>query len=205
MIDIFAYALPIIILIFSIIVHEVAHGVVAYIHGDETAYRAGRLTLNPLPHVDIFGSIILPIVSVLSTSFLVGWAKPVPYNPYNLRGKHAELWVASAGIIANMLLAFLTILFYRATLAFHFESALFASSLFLIAWTNVSLGLFNLLPIPPFDGMSILQYLFPRMRHTFSSYTQNPLYMIIALIVAVKVFGFFAPYIKQMVYALFVM
>ena len=87
------YLFPIIIFVFSVIIHEVSHGYAAYLQGDNTAKFAGRLTLNPIPHVDLFGSIILPLVLVLSgSSMVVGWAKPVPFNPYNLRnqrwGKH---------------------------------------------------------------------------------------------------------------------
>src|SRR3990167_7918192 len=97
----------IIILIFSIIIHEVMHGVVANSLGDPTARLAGRLTLNPIPHIDLFGSIIIPGLLVLTNAgILFGWAKPVPYNPYNLRGgKWGEGAVAFAGVGANFLLA----------------------------------------------------------------------------------------------------
>ncbi len=82
------FIFSIIILILSVIVHEVSHGYAAYMQGDNTAERAGRLTLNPIPHIDIFGSIILPAISYLSPAhFIIGWAKPVPYNPYNLRNQ----------------------------------------------------------------------------------------------------------------------
>src|ERR1035437_135579 len=95
------------ILIMSIVIHEVSHGFMAEYFGDNTARNAGRLTLNPIKHLDLFGSILLPAVLVLSHSpFLFGWAKPVPYNPNNLRDrKWGTIWVAAAGILANFLIA----------------------------------------------------------------------------------------------------
>ena len=91
------------ILIMSVVIHEVSHGFVAEYFGDKTARFAGRLTLNPLKHLDLFGSVILPIFMYLSFGFAFGWAKPVPYNPDNLRDrKWGTLWVAAAGIISNI-------------------------------------------------------------------------------------------------------
>ena len=95
----------VIIFIFSVIIHEVSHGYAAYLQGDNTAKYAGRLTLNPIPHIDIFGSIVLPLFLVLSKiPIIVGWAKPVPFNPYNLRNqKWGEAIVAIAGPLSNMM------------------------------------------------------------------------------------------------------
>src|SRR5665647_1955724 len=97
----------VIILVMSIVIHEVSHGFMAEYFGDDTARNAGRLTLNPIPHLDMFGSILLPAILVLSHSpFLFGWAKPVPYNPNNLRDrKWGTIAVASAGVLANFLIA----------------------------------------------------------------------------------------------------
>ncbi|MDQ5949957.1 MAG: hypothetical protein QG563_464, partial [Patescibacteria group bacterium] len=97
----------IIILIFSIVIHEIAHGYVAFLWGDNTAKNQGRLTLNPLSHIEWFGSVILPGILILSgAGFVFGWAKPVPYNPANLRNKRwGTLAVASAGVIVNMCIA----------------------------------------------------------------------------------------------------
>lgn len=102
-------------LVYSVIIHEVSHGVVALWLGDLTAKYAGRLNLNPLKHIDPFGSIILPVLLVVSTGFAFGWAKPVPYNPYNLRNqKWGPLWVALAGPGSNLLLAALAALIAKA-------------------------------------------------------------------------------------------
>src|SRR3989304_8550767 len=95
------------ILIVSIIAHEIAHGATAYLFGDPTAKNQGRLTLNPLKHIDIFGSIVLPfLLYITSAGFLIGWAKPVPYNPYNLRNRRlGEFCVSIAGITTNFIIA----------------------------------------------------------------------------------------------------
>ena len=93
------------IVIFSIIIHEVSHGYAAYIQGDETALRAGRLTLNPLPHIDMFGSVLVPLLAFFTAGTFFGWAKPVPYNVHNIRTKIGHAFVAAAGVLANLLLA----------------------------------------------------------------------------------------------------
>jgi Zn-dependent protease len=150
----------IIALIFSIIVHEVAHGYAAFYLGDRTAKDAGRLTLNPLPHIDLFGSIIIPGILVLTNAgIMFGWAKPVPYNPYNLKNQRwGESIVSSAGVLVNLFLAVVFALIAR----FTFESAPdFAELAAAISLTNLFLGMFNLLPIPPLDGFGILRGLIP--------------------------------------------
>ena len=143
-----------IVLFFSIVLHEVAHGSVALQLGDPTAKNAGRLTLNPLKHIDLFGTIILPLVLILSGSqFVVGWAKPVPVNPFNFRDqKWGSLKVSIAGPATNFLIA---VLF---GLAIRFLP-LPAGTLLLfgmIVIYNFAWGLFNLLPFPPLDGSHIL-------------------------------------------------
>jgi Zn-dependent protease len=150
-----------IVLILSIILHEVAHGYAAEYLGDPTARLEGRLTLNPVSHIDPMGSVIIPAFLVLTQSpMLFGWAKPVPYNPYNLRGgKWAEAFVAFAGPGVNILLALgfgLIIRFFGTSLP---EVTLVLASI--ITYTNIVLALFNLLPIPPLDGSKILRAVLP--------------------------------------------
>lgn len=145
------------ILIMSVVIHEVSHGFMAEYFGDKTARHAGRLTLNPLMHLDLFGSIILPAVLFFSHApFLFGWAKPVPYNPDNLSDKKwGTIAVASAGILANLFLAILFGLFMRFSAGLNLSSS-FYSALTMIVVINLALALFNLIPIPPLDGSKIL-------------------------------------------------
>lgn len=142
----------------SVVIHEVAHGYAALYFGDKTAEYQGRLTLNPLKHLDPFGSVILPLILVLTNApFLIGWAKPVPYNPNNLRDKFkGTLWVASAGILANLAIAVFFGLMIRLSLAFSILGPAFVSLASVIVLLNVVLAIFNLVPIPPLDGSKIL-------------------------------------------------
>jgi len=153
--------LGIVFVIFSIILHEIAHGYVADLLGDPTARYSGRLTLNPLPHIDPIGSVLLPGILALSgSSFLIGWAKPVPYNPYNLRnGKWGEALVAFSGPATNILLALIFGLILR-----FWGGGLDPAMIQLLAmvvFANLSLAILNLLPIPPLDGSKILKALLP--------------------------------------------
>lgn len=148
----------IIVLLMSVVIHEVAHGYAALYFGDKTAQYAGRLTLNPLKHLDPFGSVILPLLLVLSSApFLIGWAKPVPYNPANLRDqKKGTLLVASAGILANLAIAVFFGIIIRISLAFGLMGESFISSASIVVLLNIVLAVFNLIPIPPLDGSKIL-------------------------------------------------
>ena len=166
----------VIILIMSVVIHEFAHGYVAYRLGDNTARDSGRLTLNPLKHLDPFGSVILPLLLILmKAGFVIGWARPVPYNPNNLRnGRRGEMLVSVAGILANLAVAILFGLLMRyATLfgipAFNHDPLLmhpFYNITSIIVLTNLVLALFNIIPIPPLDGSKILFSLLPpQLRH----------------------------------------
>jgi len=165
------------ILILSVVVHEVSHGYIAYLLGDPTAKRAGRLSMNPLKHLDLTGSFIVPLMLVLlKSSFVFGWAKPVPYNPYNLKNqKWGPGLVAISGPLSNFLIAGvfgLVALFLPLDQTAKTEIGLaavngaaifgagYAPALFyfssMVVWINVFLGIFNFIPIPPLDGSKVL-------------------------------------------------
>jgi Zn-dependent protease len=167
-------------LVAAIILHEVSHGVVALWFGDDTAKRAGRITLNPVPHIDPFGSIIIPALGALSGLPVIGWAKPVPVNPARMRdGRRHMLWVGLAGPATNFGLMLLAAFGARSALAR--EGPVFSADdvslltlvLFYFAFVNLALGLFNLLPIPPLDGSHLLARIIPE-RHLATYYRLAP-------------------------------
>ena len=154
--------LILVILILSVIAHEVAHGYAANSLGDPTARLAGRLTLNPLPHIDLMGSIVLPALLVFTNSpILFGWAKPVPYNPFNLKNhRWGETFVALAGVATNFFLAVVFGLIVRYGALAGFDSTAISIAE-LISFINLFLGLFNLIPFPPLDGFTALRSALP--------------------------------------------
>ncbi len=182
----------IIVLIFSIIIHEVAHGYMAFMLGDPTAKLAKRLTLNPLRHIDPIGSVLLPAALVLSHSgFLFGWAKPVPYNPFNLKNQRwGESLVAVAGVGTNLILAvvFALVTRFAATSGMAGVASLSAT----VVLVNLYLGLFNLIPIPPLDGYTFLRVLLPSMNAMALLAFENRLRQggFITLIVVLLVFSY---------------
>src|SRR3989344_4863743 len=156
----------IVILIFSVVLHEVFHGIVANALGDPTAKNAGRLTLNPIPHLDPIGSILLPgflifMSQLTGGGIIFGWAKPVPVNPMNLRGRHASALVSLAGPLSNLALAFTFGLALRFLPVAELNDAL-APIFSYIFFLNILLAVFNLLPIPPLDGSHTLFTFLPR-------------------------------------------
>lgn len=164
------------VLALSVILHEVAHGYMANWLGDPTARLQGRLTLNPISHIDPIGSLLLPAILVITHSpLLIGYAKPVPYNPYNLKGKYAEGLVAFAGPGVNILLALifgLAIRFFGAQM-----DEVLLTAFGTIAYVNMLLALFNLIPIPPLDGSKVLSSLFlavsRRLAHAYDKFRLN--------------------------------
>lgn len=150
------------ILIFSVVIHEVSHGAVANMLGDPTAKLKGRLTLNPIPHIDPLGTVILPIFSMLFFGFAFGWAKPVPYNPYNFSNvRWGSALVGLAGPAANFTLALVFGIALRFIPISSFAAVndpLFPVAVIfgIIVFLNLLLGIFNLLPIPPLDGSKVL-------------------------------------------------
>jgi len=154
------------VLILSVIAHEISHGYVAHMLGDPTAKLAGRLTLDPRKHLDPLGSFIVPVLMFFSTNTMFGWAKPVPYNPYNLRNQRwGTALVGAAGAGANLLISIALGIFIR----FSGNIGIPMSFLHFIAITiylNILLAVFNLIPIPPLDGSKVLFAFLPlRFRH----------------------------------------
>tara|TARA_Y100000310_G_C20488454_1_gene717965 strand:- start:191 stop:844 length:654 start_codon:yes stop_codon:yes gene_type:complete len=165
----------------AIILHEVAHGYVALRLGDPTAYYAGRLSLNPIKHIDLWGSIIIPLVLILSSAgFVFGWAKPVPVNYYNLRkGKYGPTIVALAGPATNLVILIVFALLVRVSP----EGTALPAFFFTVAAINGFLMLFNLIPIPPLDGSKVL-YLFLENRPDIITWLERySLYILIGILI----------------------
>jgi Zn-dependent protease len=163
------------ILIMSVVIHEVSHGFAALMLGDPTAKWEGRLTLNPLSHLDPVGSFLVPLLGYFAGGFIIGWAKPVPFNPYNLRNqKWGEAIVALAGAVSNLVLALVFSLIIRVALAYGFMNQAFFSLAGFVVFINITLAVFNLIPIPPLDGskilFAILPYKFQNLRTIFERY-----------------------------------
>ncbi len=150
-----------IIILFSAIIHEYMHGWMADRLGDPTAKDAGRLTLNPLAHIDLFGSILMPLLIYLGTagSMIFGYAKPVPFNPYNLRDqKYGSAKVAAAGPLANLIIAVAFGILLRFIPLVNLSLAGFLA---IIVQINLILLVFNIIPIPPLDGSKVLAAFLP--------------------------------------------
>ena len=162
-------AFEIIVLLFSAILHEIAHGYEAERLGDDTARRAGRLTLNPLVHLDLFTSILMPILLIWATNgaFFFAAAKPVPYNPNNLKNpRSGSAKIALAGPLTNFFLAFIFSIAVRIAVFFPVQGMLILF-LSLIVYVNIILGIFNLIPIPPLDGSRVLFAILPPSQRTY--------------------------------------
>jgi Zn-dependent protease len=166
----------IIVLILSVVIHEVSHGYAALAMGDVTAKYAGRLTLNPIKHIDPVGSILVPLIFlILPGSLMLGWAKPVPYNPYNLRNQRwGELVVAAAGPLSNIVLAIVFGLLIRFAGVLGLP-LIFIDLALIVVIVNLVLAVFNLIPVPPLDGSKILFALLPtnsmlKVRAAFDRY-----------------------------------
>lgn len=191
--DPLTFIVSIIILIMSIVVHELCHGYVAELLGDPTPRLQGRLTLNPLKHIDPIGSILVPIITSLG-GFTFGWAKPVQWNPYNVKNRRVgELLISLAGPGANLLIA----LVFGFIIRFDFQnlSQSFLSIAGYVVVINITLAIFNLIPIPPLDGSKVLFSILPprasaRFRGSFEKYS-----IFLVLIVVIFLWQFIEPVI----------
>ncbi len=214
--NIASFLFQLFVLIFSVVIHEVSHGLMANRLGDPTAKYEGRLTLNPIKHFDLFGSFIVPfgLYFLSGGKAVFGWAKPVPYNPYNLRDQRwGPALVAAAGPAMNILVAVvfgLIIRFLGASFSLEkimlnqfVDAGLVSSSIFIynfiqllsfVVLLNLVLGFFNLMPIPPIDGSKILFAFLPyslrRLEDILETYG-----MLIILLIVFVLFDYFFPII----------
>jgi len=188
--EFFVFLIQIMVLLFSVVLHEVSHGLMAEKLGDPTARLYGRLTLNPFKHLDLWGSFLIPLFlfTLSGGRFLFGWAKPVPYNPYNLKNqKWGPGLVGAAGPLANLSIALifgLAMRFMPMDNIFSFKAVEFFGY---IAMINIVLMVFNLFPIPPLDGSKILYSFIPFSHYNIVEYLEHYSFIIFVLFI---LFGF---------------
>ncbi len=174
--------ISIIILIFSVIIHEVSHGFMADYLGDPTPRLQGRLTLNPLKHIDPIGSILVPLVTFFTAGFAFGWAKPVVYNPYNLKDKRrGEFLIAVAGPASNLFIALIFGLLIRFGASLSFITAPLLEVVSYVVIINIVLAVFNLIPLPPLDGSKLFLAFLPNQYGRFRLLLERigPIFIII--------------------------
>lgn len=173
-------------IIFAVTLHEAAHGYVAHKLGDNTAYQEGRITANPLKHIDLLGTIIIPIALMITTHFVFGWAKPVPVNPNRLRHPKRDFaLVALAGPLSNFLMAVAWMGLFKLSLWLGSSQMITALKLMSLAGVSINLVLMvlNLIPIPPLDGSRFINYLLPApWDERFNKITPFGIFIILALI-----------------------
>ena len=186
------------ILIMSVVIHEVAHGYAALALGDTTAKYQGRLTLNPIAHLDPVGSFLVPLIGYFLGGFIIGWAKPVPFNPYNLRNaRWGEALVAVAGPLSNIALAIIFGLVVRFVAG---EGLLGPAALGLLSFIvliNITLAFFNLLPVPPLDGSKILFALLPQSWQNFRIIFEKVGFVLV-LVLVFSLWQFMSPLIYRL-------
>ena len=180
------------VILFSLTLHEYFHAWMAYRFGDDTAARMGRLTLNPLAHLDLFGTIVM----VLS-GFRFGWAKPVPVNPMNLQNPRvADFWISAAGPLSNLALAAVAGLIFRATSAPEVAQQIMVATVVI----NVTLAFFNLIPLFPLDGSHILRNLLPREAESaMNRFDQFAPYILMIIVVSGVFWRLIGPFVMGVV------
>jgi len=182
------FAIPVIL---AVTFHEAAHGFVALHFGDRTAKDAGRVTLNPIRHIDLFGTIILPLVLIVThAGFIFGYAKPVPVNFSALRNPRLDMvWVAAAGPAMNMLLAFVSAVSLYGAGALDGDSAALAGNMLLLSiQLNIMLAIFNMLPLPPLDGSKVLAAFMPAsMARRYLNFGRYGMTVLLLLLIVVPI------------------
>lgn len=191
--------LSIVILIFSVIVHEVSHGYMADRLGDPTPRLQGRLTLNPLKHIDPVGSVLVPLLTYVLGGFTFGWAKPVIYNPYNISNKRlGEFLIAAAGPLSNLALAVVFGLLIRFSFAGYVTPWIEIASYIVVI--NIVLAVFNLIPLPPLDGSKLLFAFLPnqygRTRLILEQYA--PIFVFVVIFFLWKIVSPVIPFIFKL-------
>jgi Zn-dependent protease len=179
------------ILFFSVVLHEYMHGYVAYRCGDDTAYLMGRLTFNPIAHIDVMGTIIVPALCYFSGLPPFGWAKPVPVNFYRLNDPKRDMGkVALAGPASNILLIIIGAVILKFFVALHINAGIFAMALLALISVNLVLTIFNLLPIPPLDGSKIMAALLPRELSARYMQLERYSFLIIVIMLSTRIFNY---------------
>jgi len=204
------------ILIFSVMVHEISHGLVALLFGDNTAKREGRLSLNIIRHIDLTGTIIVPLVLlafyfITGTGIFFGWAKPVPVNIYNLRNPARDYtFVSLAGPLSNIFLAFIFAVMLPLSRVFLKDPSIFLPLILFICFigikVNIILAMFNLLPIPPLDGSHVISYLLPYpLSVKYNQIGKYGIFIILALIITdtIRYPFLFADYLSRKLLGIF--
>lgn len=182
------------VVLFSIVIHEISHGFLALSLGDPTAKLEGRLTLNPIKHIDFFGTILVPLflfVFTMGQGPIFGWAKPVPVNPFNLRDKrYGMLKVSIAGPLSNLILATIFALFLRIDFFKPYSFPFTTISIY-----NFMLAFFNLLPVPPLDGYHLFSTFFPYSRLNFFLWQYGPLLLLLIIIGGLNLIFLFSKFL----------
>lgn len=199
-------------ILFAVTLHEAAHGYVANKLGDDTALRAGRITLNPLKHIDLVGTILLPLILMLATNFIFGWAKPVPVNTNNLKNPRRDTaWVAIAGPASNFLMAIFWVGILKIGMILFQQKYEFARGLIYMGQAgmiiNLVLMVLNLIPIPPLDGSRVVASLLPTpWDKRYDQLTPFGFFIILALLISGVLSKFLFPpilYLQQLLLSLF--